>query len=245
MVWPGLPGASRLEWAVFAGAILFLAAALVWAILFGPRTFTAEEACLRYVPPGTPEDLPRCPGSLSVYESTLQEALEPLIGSRDPLVVDAFCRVLELVSGSPVCAQGPGAVLGALEGFTVEVREVGGGVLVSMVGPAPYPGSRILLVLVDPAGARGAAALECEGEYLRSYRPGGYIGGPLPVGEGYIPFFGVVEDGSSYDDDVVRLLFKPQDGSPVAAFADIVYDGAWECIVAYDGGEAIIGDGAG
>lgn len=240
-----MPGASRLEWAVFAGVIVFLAAALIWATFFGPKTFTAEEACLRYVPPGTPEDLPRCPGSLGVYESTLQEAVEPLIGSRDPLAVDAFCRVLELVAGSPVCAQGPGAVLGALEEFSVEVRKVGGGVLISMVGPAPYPGDRILLILVDPEGARGDATLQCEGEYLRSYKPGVYIGGPLPVDGISIPFFGVIEDGSSYDADVVRLVFKPQDGSPVAAFSDIVYDGAWECMVAYDGGDATLGGGAG
>ncbi len=237
MVLRAFRGVPRFEAAVLALIVLGVLAALVWATLFGPKTLTAEEACLRYVPPGTPVELPRCPGSFGVYENTLRFMREEYGVPGDPYVVDSFCRIVEALSGVPACAQGPAALQEALQGFQVEASIIGGtdSVFVALHGESRgSSGDRIYLFLYDGRRAGGTFELLCTGEMLRLYQPTTFIGGPLRMkdidtGLLELPFFGVVQDRSNFGEERLHLVFHPQKGSPLAAAATAVFEPPWHC----------------
>ncbi len=232
-----LRGVPRLEAAVLALVVLGVLAALVWASLFMPKTKTAEEACLRYVPPGTPVDIPRCPGSFGVYENTLRFLREEYGLPSEPYVVDSFCRIVEAFSGVPACAQGPAALREALQGFEVDVAILGGrnAVFVAIYGESrSTSGDRIYVFLYDGARAGGTFELLCTGETLRLYQPTTFIGGPLKMkdietGPLELPFSGVVEDRSDFAEERLQLVFHPNKGSQLAAAATAVFEPPWSC----------------
>jgi len=240
-------GLPRLEAAILALVVFGVLAAMVLAALYGPKTLTAEEMCLRYVPPGTPVEVPRCPGSFGVYENTLWFMEEEYGVPGDPFLVDSFCRVVEALSGLPACAQGPAALQEALAGYTVEsvVDEAGGYLraLVYLYGESRgSSGDRVYVLLYDGSRGGGTFELYCTSEMLRLYQPTTFIGGPLKMkdvdtGELVLPFFGVVEDKSDFAVEKLHLVFHPQEGSPIAAAATAVMEPPWSCrLTAHDWG---------